>query len=150
MAFERRREGYLITTDRSSFDLEAVYEFLSGHAYWCLGLPRAVFDKAIERSLCFGLLEGASQIGFARMVTDGATFAWLADVFIVESHRGRGLGDWLVASVLEHPDMHGLRRIALATRDAHGLYRRHGFERLAPGRWMEIARPDVYAKTAPA
>ena len=146
MVYERRKDGYLITTDRSRFDKDAVHDFLSNEAYWSRGVPRAVFEKAVERSLCFGLLEGTHQVGFARVVTDGATFAWLCDVFIVEDHRGRGLGGWLIASVLEHPDMQGLRRIVLATRDAHALYRRNGFELLStPERWMAIARPDVYA-----
>ena len=149
MAFERRRDGILITTDRAKFDLEAIRRFLSGHAYWSLGIPRHVFEKAIGRSLCFGLLDGDQQVGFARMVTDCATFAWLCDVYVVETHRGRGLGDWLIASALEHPDLQGLRRIVLATRDAHGLYARHGFETLPqPERWMIVARPDAYAKAS--
>jgi len=149
VAFERRRDGFTITTDPKLFDIDAIHEFLSEKAYWCLGVPRPVLEKAIERSLCFGLLEGQRQIGFARMVTDRATFAWLCDVYVIESHRGRGLGDWLIASVLEHPDLQGLRRMVLATRDAHALYRRNGFEALPmPERWMAISKPDIYAKGA--
>ena len=151
MVFERRRDGFTITTDPAAFDVDSIHEFLSGKAYWCLGVPRMVLQKAIERSLCFGLLEQRRQIGFARVVTDGATFAWLCDVYVIESHRGRGLGDWLIASLLEHPDLQGLRRIVLATRDAHALYRRNGFEALPmPERWMAIANPDVYGKGASA
>ena len=151
MAFERRRDGFTITSDPQAFDIDAIHGFLSEKAYWCLGVPRPVLEKAIERSLCFGLLEGRRQVGFARMVTDRATFAWLCDVYVIESHRGRGLGDWLIASVLEHPDLQGLRRMVLATRDAHALYRRNGFEALPmPERWMAIAKPDIYAKTASA
>ena len=102
--------------------------------------------RAVENSLSFGLLEDAKQIGFARVVTDWATFAWLCDVYVLEGYRGRWLGDWLVASVLEHPDLRGLRRIVLDTRDAHGLYRRDGFEQLqTPERWMAVAPRDVYA-----
>lgn len=146
VAYERRRDGFVITTDRGKFDLDAIFAYLNGEAYWCRGVPRTVLEKAVERSLCFGLLDGSRQVGFARMVTDGATFAWLCDVYILESHRGRGLGDWLVATVLEHPDLQALRRIVLATRDAHALYRHHGFELLSqPERWMAIAKPDIYA-----
>lgn len=145
VVFERHKNGFTITTDPKAFDLDAIHEFLSERAYWCLGVPRHVMEKAFERSLCFGMLEGEKQVGFARMVTDGATFAWLCDVYVIESYRGRGLGDWLIASVLEHPDLQGLRRIVLATRDAHGLYRRNGFELLpTPERWMAIAKPHVY------
>jgi len=149
VAFERRRDGFTITTDPKLFDIDAIHEFLSEKAYWCLGVPRPVLENAIDRSLCFGLLEGRRQIGFARMVTDRATFAWLCDVYVIESHRGRGLGDWLIATVLEHPDLQGLRRMVLATRDAHALYRRNGFEALPmPERWMAISKPDIYAKSA--
>ena len=151
MAFERRRDGFTITTDAKAFDLDAIFEFLNRDAYWSQGIPRPILEKAIERSLCFGLLEDKRQIGFARMVTDFATFGWLCDVYVIETHRGRGLGDWLIASVLEHPDLQGLRRIVLATRDAHALYRRNGFDALPmPERWMAIARPDVYANGAGA
>jgi len=151
VAFERRRDGFTITTDAKAFDLDAIFEFLNRDAYWSRGIPRPILEKAIERSLCFGLLEDKRQIGFARMVTDFATFGWLCDVYVIETHRGRGLGDWLIASVLEHPDLQGLRRIVLATRDAHALYRRNGFDALPmPERWMAIARPDVYAKGASA
>lgn len=149
MAFERRRDGIVITTDPAKLDLDEIFEFLNRKAYWSLGIPRDVVEKAVQRSLCFGMLDGDEQVGFARMVTDGATFAWLCDVYVVESHRGRGLGDWLVATALEHPELQGLRRIVLATRDAHGLYARHGFETLPqPERWMIVAKPDVYAEAS--
>src|SRR4029077_13286930 len=118
VTYERRRAEFVITTDAKAFYAASSHAFLSREAYWSLGVPRSVVEKAIERSLCFGLLADARQIGFARVVTDNATFAWLCDVFVLAAYRGRGLGDWLIASVLEHPDMRGLRRIVLATRDA--------------------------------
>lgn len=148
MIFERRRAAFAITTDRARFDVSAIHAFLCGEAYWSLGIPRGVVEKAIEGSLCFGLLEGSAQIGFARAVTDGATFAWICDVYVLEAYRGKGLALWLVRSALEHPDLQGLRRIVLATRDAHGLYRRAGFGKLAAERWMAIDNPDPYGKAS--
>lgn len=150
MPFERTRNGFVITTDAQRFDVDAIHEFLSKEAYWSLGIPRAVLEKAIENSLCFGLLDGKKQIGFTRVVTDRATFAWVCDVYVLPSHRGLGLALWMMESVLEHPDMRGLRRILLATRDAHGLYRRAGFGDLPhPQWWMVIANPNAYANRAP-
>ena len=151
MSYERRRGEFVITTDHRRFDIDAIHAFLSSEAYWSLGIPVDVVHRAIEHSLCFGLLEGTRQAGFARVVTDRSTFAWLCDVFVLEEFRGRGLGSWLIESVLEHPDMQGLRRIVLATRDAHALYERSGFAPLrTPERWMAIADPDVYKRTADA
>ena len=120
--------GYEISTARERIDVGVVHRYLSEDAYWSPGVARAVVERAIANSLCFGLYdpEGA-QAGFARAVTDRATFAYLADVFVLEGHRGRGLGAWLVETVLAHPDLQGLRRIELATVDAHALYERFGF-----------------------
>jgi GNAT superfamily N-acetyltransferase len=144
---EAEREGYLVSTDRSRLDLAAVHRFLST-SYWSPGLPREVLTRAVAGSLCFGLYHAGEQVGFARVVTDRATFAYLCDVYVLETHRGRGLGKWLMHVVLGHPFLLDLRRFVLATRDAHGLYERFGFQPLArPDRFMEIHRPDVYLET---
>jgi GNAT superfamily N-acetyltransferase len=132
-----RRDGYLISTDASMLDLEVVHAYLS-RSYWAAGVPEDVVRRSIENSLCFGVYRGEEQAGFARVVTDRATFAYLADVFVLEEHRGRGIGKWLVEVILSHPDLQGLRRWMLATRDAHDLYRRYAFTELArPGIFME-------------
>src|ERR671923_1044617 len=134
-----RRGDYLISTDRSRLDLDVIHTYLSEEAYWSPGVPRDVVERSIERSLNFGLYRGDEQAGFARVVTDYATFAWLADVFVLDEHRGRGLGRWLVETALSHPDLQGLRRWILATGDAHGLYARFGFRQVASGsRFMVI------------
>lgn len=129
-------DGYVISTDPARLDREAIWSFLRT-SYWSPGIERDVVERAIEHALVFGLYapDGA-QAGFARVVTDHARFAWLADVFVLEEHRGRGLGVWLVDTVVAHPQLAGLR-IVLATADAHGLYERFGFVPVAPGRWLE-------------
>lgn len=143
---ECRRDGFLVTTDAGCFDREAIHAFLA-RSYWAEGIPREVVDRSIEGSLAFGLFEGERQIGFARVVTDRATFAYLADVYVVESHRGRGLGRWLVDCVIAHPDLRGLRRWSLVTRDAHALYRPLGFEALsAPERHLEKVLANPYRR----
>jgi GNAT superfamily N-acetyltransferase len=132
-----RRDGYLISTDASMLDLEVVHAYLS-RSYWAAGVQEDVVRRSIENSLCFGVYRGEEQAGFARVVTDRATFAYLADVFVLEEHRGQGIGKWLVEVILSHPDLQGLRRWMLATRDAHDLYRRYAFTELArPGIFME-------------
>jgi GNAT superfamily N-acetyltransferase len=132
-----RRDGYLISTDASMLDLEVVHDYLS-RSYWATGVPEDVVRRSIENSLCFGVYRGEEQAGFARVVTDRATFAYLADVFVLEEHRGQGIGKWLVEVILSHPELQGLRRWMLATRDAHDLYRRYAFTELArPGIFME-------------
>jgi GNAT superfamily N-acetyltransferase len=134
---EYRWDDYVISTDQALLDLDVIQGYLSERSYWAQGRPLAVTQKAIENSLCFGVYEGEAQVGFARVVTDYATFAWLADVFILESHRGRGLAKWLVQCVVAHPDLQGLRQIILATRDAHELYRKYaGFQPVPPDRFM--------------
>lgn len=140
---EIRRDDLLISTDSARLDRDLVFSFLSERAYWAMGRPRAVVDKSIANSLCFGVFEREQQVGFARVVTDYATFAWVCDVFILESHRGRGLSKWLIETIVAHPDLRGLRRMLLATRDAHGLYQRYGgFTPLrAPERWLERFDP---------
>ena len=128
---------YAVTTDPSRLDLDAIHGFLKA-SYWARGVPRGVVERSVENSLCFGLYRGEEQAGFARVTTDRATFAYLADVFVLEGHRGRGLGKWLVEVVLSHPELRGLRRWMLATADAHGLYRGYGFRELGkPGIFME-------------
>ena len=122
-----RDDGYEVTTDHDRIDFEVVHRELAA-SYWSPGIRRAVVERAVAHSLPFSLLaRGGAQAGFARAITDAATYAYLADVFVVSEHRGRGLGKWLVECVLSHPELQGLRRWALATRDAHGLYRRFGF-----------------------
>ena len=122
-----RRGDYLISTDRSLLDLDVIHAFLSEEAYWSRGVSRGVVERSIENSLNFGLYQGTGQVGFARVVTDHATFAWLADVFVLPGHRGGGLGKWLVETAVSHPELCGLRRWILATGDAHDLYARFGF-----------------------
>ncbi|CAG1011903.1 amino-acid N-acetyltransferase [Burkholderiales bacterium] len=137
-------DPYEITTDPSRFDIAAIHDFLA-HSYWSPGLPREVLERAIAHSLCFGLFCEGRQVGFARMITDRATFAYLADVYVLEAHRGKGLARRLVQTILAHPDLQGLRRMMLATRDAHGLYAKFDFQPLAgPQRFMELHRPEVY------
>jgi GNAT superfamily N-acetyltransferase len=114
-------------------------------SYWAEGIPIEIVKRSIENSLCFGVYKTSQQIGFARLVTDYATFAYLADVFILESFRGQGLSKWLMETIVSHPDLQGLRRWMLATRDAHELYRKYGFTAIAsPERWMERHFPEVY------
>ena len=141
-----RRGEYEISTDPQRLDLDIIHGYLA-RSYWAQAVPREVVAAAIRGSLCFGLYTGGRQVGFARMVTDAATFAYLADVFVLEEHRGQGLGKWLIECVLAHPPLQGVRRLMLATRDAHGLYRQFGFAPLGhPERLMEITRPDMYLR----
>lgn len=135
---------YDISTDPSRLQLDAIHAYLV-RSYWSPGVPKDVVARAIAHSLCFGIYQGENQVGFARVVTDRATFAYLADVYVLEAHRGQGLSKRLVAAVQSHPDLQGLRRFLLATADAHGLYTQFGFRPLsAPGRMMEIRDPDPY------
>ncbi|HEX8162643.1 MAG TPA: GNAT family N-acetyltransferase [Pyrinomonadaceae bacterium] len=139
MAYEQTRDDYLISDDGARLDLDLIYDFLSGESYWARGRSRERVELSVANSLPFGLYKGGAQVGFARVVTDYATFAWLADVFVLDSERGRGLGVWLVETILSHPDLRGVRRWLLATRDAQELYRRFGFSDLSGSRlgWME-------------
>ncbi len=156
---EYRRGEFFITTDRTRLDLDLIHTFLT-NCYWAKGIPREVVARSIEHSLCFGIYDGAGekfpllpksgrsgapQVGFARVITDFATIAYLGDVFVLESHRGRGLGKWMMECIMQHPALQGLRRWILLTRDAHGLYQQFGFTALkAADRYMELHRPDVY------
>jgi GNAT superfamily N-acetyltransferase len=142
-----RRRNYLISTDPGKLDRTVIHRFLGG-SYWAKDIPREIVDRCIENSLCFGLYDGDRQVGFARIISDFATFAYLADVFVLESERGKGLGVWLIETIVNHPQLQGLRRWMLATADAHGLYRKFGFTALSrPERIMEITDPDVYLRS---
>ncbi len=146
MAHEWRRDTYLISTDAARLDLNVVHTFLR-ESYWASGIPLEVVKRSIEYSLSFGLYHEDRQIGFARVITDYATFAYVCDVFVLESYQGQGLGTWLMQVIMEHPDLQGLRRWILATRDAHELYRKFGFAGLArPEGWMEKSDEDVYRR----
>lgn len=137
---------YTITSDQDDLDIELIHGFLSA-SYWAKGIPKAVVKKAIENSLAFGVYHEDAQIGFGRVITDRATFAYLADVFILSECRGRGLGKWLISCILAHPELQGLRRWLLATSDAHGLYRQMGFvPAIKPENIMEINVPDIYQR----
>jgi GNAT superfamily N-acetyltransferase len=138
------KNGFSVETDRSKLDVTAIHAYLT-RSYWSEGIPRGIVEKAIANSLCFGLFRGAHQIGFARVVTDCATFAYLCDVYVLEEFRGQKLGVWLMECVMSHPELQGLRRFSLATRDAHGLYRKFGFDGLKkPESQMEIVNHDIY------
>jgi len=142
------RDGYEITSDRARIDVNAVHRFLSEDAYWARDIPREVVELSIRHSLCFAILRGDGLVGFARVISDRATFAYLGDVFVLPAHRGKGLSKWLMECIGSHADLQGLRRWILATADAHGLYAQFGFSPLkAPPRWMEKHDPDVYTKS---
>ena len=138
----RNTDGYEIDTDPGRVDVGAVHRFLSEESYWSPDVPRDVVERSLRWSLCFGCYAAdGSLAGFARAVTDRAVFAYLADVFVLADHRGRGLGVWLMETMLDHPDLQGLRRVFLVTADAHGLYERFGFHPpRGVERFMEIAR----------
>ncbi len=143
-------DDYTISDDPARLDLGVIHRYLSEESYWARGLPREVLERSVAGSLPFGIYleragEAAEQVGFARVVTDRATFAWLADVFVLPAHRGRGLSKRLLAAILAHPDLQALRRFLLATWDAHGLYRQFGFaEPARPDRLMERHRENAY------
>lgn len=137
---------YRISTRRDELDIAAIHAFLRT-SYWSPNIPLEILSRAIANSLCFGLFHGQTQIGFARVVSDHATFAYLCDVYVLDGHRGQGLGKWLMTAIQQHPDLQHLRRFMLATRDAHTLYAQYGFSPLAnPSRLMEIVDPDIYTR----
>ena len=140
------RPPYRISDDAGLVDVDVVHGFLV-ESYWARGIPRETVARGIEHSIPFSVFLGDRQVGFARVVTDRATFAYLADVFVVEDQRGRGLAEWLVTTVLTHPELQGLRRWLLITRDAHALYRKFGFTAVAdPSMLLTRHDPDVYAR----
>jgi len=137
-----------VTTDKSQFDIDMIHTFLSRDAYWSLGIPRALVEKAISASLCFAVFDDdGHQAGFARVITDYASFAYLADVFVLPAYRGRGLSKLMMSAIREHPELQMVRRWLLVTRDAHGLYEQYGFQKVTrPERLMEIVRVNAYAQ----
>jgi len=138
-------KGYQISTDKNLLDFAAIHKYLSEDSYWAKGVPAYTVKRAIENSLCFGLYYQNKQAGFTRVITDKATFAYICDVFVLPEYRGIGLSKWLIQTVIEHPELQGLRRWSLATADAHGLYSQLGFTPLSkPDRWMEIYNPEIY------
>ena len=150
LPFEQERDGCLISTDPARLNLDVIHGFLS-RAYWSKNIPRSIVERAVRNSLCFGVYADGEQVGFARVITDRATFAYIADVFIVETHRGRGFSKFMMGAIKAHPDLQGLRRWSLATRDAHGLYSQFGFTPLKmPERHMEILDLAIYKKARPA
>ena len=142
---EYRRGEFVISTSRERLNLDVVHRFLT-NCYWAKGVPRDVVVRSIEHALCFGIYDGEGmQVGFARVISDFATIAYVGDVFVLETHRGRGLGKWLMQCITEHPALRNLRRWILTTRDAHGLYSQFGFTPVkAPERFMELHRPKIY------
>lgn len=148
MIYEYQQDQYLISTDPAKLDVEVIHDFLSRSSYWAQNIPRETVVRSLKHSLCFGVYEDARQIGFARVITDRATFAYLADVFIVDDYRGKGLSKWLIRCIMAHPDLQGLRRFNLATHDAHSLYAQYGFKELQhPERHMEKVDEAVYQRT---
>jgi GNAT superfamily N-acetyltransferase len=147
---EWRRGEYIVTCDRRRADLDVIAGFL-GESYWAKGIPPAVVRRSVEHSLNFILLKANEQVGFARVITDFATIGYLGDVFVLQPHRGKALGKWLIECVMRHPDLQGFRRWILATLDAHELYKEFGFTHLGkPEVFMEKFDPNVYASTKEA
>jgi GNAT superfamily N-acetyltransferase len=147
MVHQERRGDFLISTDEARLDFNVIHDFLSNSSYWAKGRSLETVRRSIENSLSFGLYENERQVGFARVVTDYATFAWVADVFVLDEFRGQGLGTWLMEVMLSHPQLQGFRRWTLATKDAHEIYRKFGFSELKrPERWMERHDPRTQEK----
>lgn len=141
---------YYISADRTKLDIPFIHQYLSNESYWAKGIPLEVVQRAAEHSLNFGVFYGDEQVGYARVVSDLATVAYLGDVFIIPAHQGKGLSKMLMSAIMDHPDLRGLRRWILLTRDAHELYRQYGWKPIAaPDRWMEVHDPNVYV-TPPA
>jgi N-acetylglutamate synthase-like GNAT family acetyltransferase len=140
-------KGFSISTDNNLLDIDLVHNYLDKDSYWANGIPFEKLERSIKNSLCFGVYFNGKQIGFARVVTDKATFGYLADVFILPEFRKQGLSKWLVQTIMNHPDLQGLRRWSLATVDAHGLYAQFGFTEITnPERWMQIFTPHKVAE----
>ncbi len=146
-SYEVRRGGFTISTERARLDLDAVFRYLNEEIYWAAGIARGVFERAVAGSLPFGLYAAdGAQIGYARVISDYATFAWLSDVYVLAPYRGKGLGRFLVTSVMAHPGLHGLRRWMLSTRDAHRLYAEYGFAAVDPESLMTRLDPDAHKR----
>ena len=142
---EVHRDNFSISDDRKKIQFEVIYDFLANHSYWAREIPIEIVRRCINGSLCFGVYDGGKQIGFARVVTDGSTYGYIADVFILEQYRGKGLSKWLMATIMSDSRLGGFRRWSLATRDAQGLYAQFGFQVVSnPERKMEILNRDIY------
>jgi N-acetylglutamate synthase-like GNAT family acetyltransferase len=141
---EQRRDNLVLSDDRELVDLDVVHNFLR-QSYWSEGVPIDVVRRSVENSLCFGVYDNDNQVAFARVVSDFSTFAYIADVFVLEGYRGRGISKWIMAAIMHHPSLQGLRRWMLLTQDAHRLYRQFGFDSVSsPERIMEITAPNIY------
>lgn len=145
--YEKEKDGYTISTDAAKLNVDIIHHYLSKESYWALNIPKEIVEKSVVNSLCFGVYYGDEQIGFARLVTDKATFAYLADVFILPAHRGKGLSKWLMEVIHAHPELQTLRRWMLGTKDAHGLYEQFGWTRFTEAvseRFMQKHNGNVY------
>ncbi len=141
-----QKNEFYISNDKSKLDIDAIHNFLSTKAYWCLNIPKEKVEISVENSLCFGLYENNIQIGFARIITDFSTIAYLGDVYILEKYRGKGLSKWLMETIMNFPELQGLRRWILLTGDAHELYRKYGWTDLADSsKWMELHNRSIYS-----
>ena len=148
MFYETTKDNYLISTNPALLDIGVIHQYLSEESYWAKGIPLEKVEKSLANSLCFGIYEAGKQVGFARLITDYTAFAYLCDVFVLPSHQGKGLGKWLMETMHAHPELQGLRRWMLATRDAHGLYAQFGWKHFdieQLNRFMQLHNPDVYA-----
>lgn len=137
--------GYWLSCQKEDMDVHAIHAYIK-RSYWAKGIPLATMEKAINHSLCFGIFtENNEQVAFARIISDQATFAYMSDVYVLEEHRGKGLSKWMLKAITQHPDLQGLRRMMLATSDAHGLYQQFGFKALnVPANFMELHQPNLY------
>jgi len=141
---EHRKGKFVVSTDKTRIDLDVVHSFLTA-SYWAKGISREIVARSVENALCFGVYNDGKQVGFARVISDYATYAYLGDVFVLEPSRGHGLGQWLMECIMSHPHLQGLRRWSLVTRDAHGLYAKFGFVPLEkPANYMELHDPEAY------
>jgi N-acetylglutamate synthase-like GNAT family acetyltransferase len=148
MIFEEDRNGYTISTDNSKIDIGVVHDYLCNHSYWAKGIPYDTVKRSIENAVCFGVYDSENRlVGFARVITDKSTIAYIGDVYVLEEHRGKGLSKWLMECIIKHPELQGLRRWILLTKDAHGLYKQFGFTELEDTTiYMELRNKNVYKK----
>jgi GNAT superfamily N-acetyltransferase len=145
--FEQERQGLVLSTDPRRLDVDAIHRYLSEESYWARGIPRDVVARSLEHSLCFGVFDEGRQVAFARVITDRATYAYLCDVYVLEAYRRRGIATWLLEATLAHPELQGLRRWSLVTRDAHSLYAPHGYGPIErPEGYMERLDRGVYER----
>lgn len=139
---------FTISTDKSKLDLEVIHDYLANQSYWSKNIPKERIRKSIANALCFGIYYKDNQIGYAKVVSDFSTMAYLGDVFVLEDYRGQGLSKWLMETIMSHPELTGLRRWILLTSDAHELYKKFGWQPIAsPEKWMEIHRPDIFRES---